>query len=78
VTRLLPLLLLALPSCVADGIGGGPSAADFVGQDIAVTPGLASCAARIGRPDLAVNPDAPMNQAEIEGLIVCAAARARP
>ena len=75
--RLAPLLLL--PACVAQGgAGGTPSAADFVGQDIAVTPGLASCATSIGRPDLATNPDAPMSTQEIEALIACAAARARP
>ncbi|WGH80074.1 hypothetical protein [Jannaschia ovalis] len=52
------------------------SAVDFVGEDVAVTPGLASCATAIGRPDLARDPQADMSAAEIEALVACTAERA--
>ncbi|MCK0168142.1 hypothetical protein MWU52_11310 [Jannaschia sp. S6380] len=41
-----------------------------------VTPGLASCLASIGRPDVAADPDAPMSEAEIAGLLACTSDRA--
>jgi len=76
VTRAL-LSLPLLAACSVDLGAGGPSAVDFVGDPIAVTPGLASCATAIGRPDLALEPDAPMSEAEIERLLACTATRAR-
>ncbi|TFL19422.1 hypothetical protein [Jannaschia formosa] len=71
------LVLVPLLAACNAGLGGVPSAADFVDEPVAVTPGLASCATAIGRPDLAVDPDAPMSQAEIEALLTCTAARAQ-
>ncbi|MDB2407128.1 hypothetical protein N9W17_01170 [Jannaschia sp.] len=78
--RLLPLVVL-LAGCSVD-LGGqgdrdGPSASDFVGSDSVVTPGLASCATAIGRPDLASDPNAAMSNEEIDALLTCTAARAQ-
>ncbi|PWJ22093.1 hypothetical protein [Jannaschia seohaensis] len=70
------ILLPLLAACNFD-LGGPLSAEDFVGDDIAVTPGLASCATAIGRPDLATDPNAPMTVAEIDALLTCTASRAR-
>ena len=73
-------LVPLLAACSADlgGAGsGGPSASDFLGEDISVSPGLASCATAIGRPDLVVNPDAPMTADEIDALLLCTADRAQ-
>ncbi|UWQ18013.1 hypothetical protein [Jannaschia sp. M317] len=57
-------------------LSSGPGAADFVGADVEVTPGLASCVTAIGRPDLAVDPSGPMSNQEIEDLLACTAERA--
>ena len=72
------LALAALAGCNALGGGGSPdvSAADFVGTEVAVTPGLASCVTAIGRPDLAVDPEGEMSNEEIRELLNCTAERA--
>ena len=68
--------LLSILTVAGCGMGA-PGAADFVDSDLAVTPGLASCATAIGRPDLAADPQADMSPAEIEALIACTAERAQ-
>ncbi|CTQ48995.1 hypothetical protein [Jannaschia donghaensis] len=67
-----PLAVLVLAGCNAVG-GTGRSVAV---ADSQVQPGLASCLATIGRADVAVVPDAPMSDAEIEALLSCTADRA--
>ncbi|CUH38859.1 hypothetical protein JSE7799_01577 [Jannaschia seosinensis] len=38
---------------------------------------LAACLGNIGRADVAANPTAPMDEAEIEALVLCTAERAQ-
>ncbi len=71
--RLLPLIFGFAAGCVAET---GPSAADFVADDLPVTPGLASCLTRIERPDVIDNPGADLSTSEIEALVNCTAERA--
>lgn len=71
--------LLFVPVVVAAGCNtsiSGPTALDFVGSDIAMTPGLASCVTAIGRADLTIDPEADMTNDEIEALLTCTAERA--
>ncbi|WP_371156351.1 hypothetical protein [Jannaschia sp. 2305UL9-9] len=76
-TRGLIALPFVLSACVGGGVGGNtPSAADFVGTEVEVTPGLASCVTAIGRPDLARDPSGDMSNDEIEALLACTAERA--
>ena len=42
-----------------------------------VPPGIASCLTAIGRPDVVADPEAPMSNAEIVGLVGCTADRAK-
>lgn len=68
----LPLAgLLTACNPLASGEGRSITVADSE-----VQPGLASCLATIGRPDVAVDPDAPLNNAEIEALLGCTTERA--
>lgn len=64
------LVLSVLTGCNVAG-GNRVSVADG-----SVQPGLASCLTAIGRADVAVDPDAPMNDAEIGALLTCTADRA--
>ena len=68
----LAIARVALAGCNAGG-SGGPSIAV---ADSQVEPGLASCLATIGRADVAVDPAAPMSDAEISELLDCTAERA--
>lgn len=73
-TRVVLLMCcVAVSACNPLAAGRAPSIAV---ADSAVQPGLASCLATIGRADVAVDPDAPMSNAEIEALLGCTADRA--
>lgn len=70
------LLVCCVVVSACNPLAGGGRAPSIAVADSAVQPGLASCLATIGRADVAVDPDAPMSNAEIEALLGCTADRA--